>query len=260
MSKFQKNDKVRIYTLAYKPTPYRLPDGALYTTIHVGAALHNYFFGIPDCTGENISRLNNVYCETTGLYWLLYNRPQTLKYIGCQQYSKILNLKANTDFDKLFQEYNAVAVPFETKNGGVPCTVRQQWQKWHPKEVLDLAEEFIKFYHPEYSADWDTYINNGNFLYISSGFVMRVRDFEEYCNLFFDTCAYITVRLGATNENLFETVKAKFDSGEWKNMFIGRPHDYHCLIYGFLCERMLTMYLRHLGNVKEIDFKYNAHI
>lgn len=261
LSKFVKRDDARIYTLAYKPTPYKLPDNALHTTLHCGAALHDYHFGLPDNLGtENISALNNVYCDTSGLYWIWKNHPTTLKYIGTQQYSKWLNFKADTDFDKIFEEYNSVAVPYYCLRGGAVCSPRVQWQKWHPAEVLDLAEEYIKEHRPEYSASWDAYINQGELLYISSGVVLRTEHFEEYCELFFSMCDYITARLGATRENLFDIVKAKFDSGEWRNMFTGRPNDYMCLIYGFLNERVQTMFLRHLGKVKEVKFKYMDHV
>lgn len=262
MSVFAKRDDCRIYTLAYKPTPYKLPDNALYTTLHCGAALHDYHFGIPDNLGtENISRYNNVYCDLSGSFWIWRNHPTTLDYIGQMQYSKQIRFKPDTDFGKIFKEYDAIcAKPIHTALGGVPISVRRQFTIWHPKEIIDMAEDIIKTDFPEYYEAWDKYVNNDSVIYYSAGYVLRTQDYEEWCRLFFGVCDKIIERYGATKDTIFNVFKKKFDSGEWENKFIGRGDNYHCLIFGFLGERIFTAFVRNLGKIKEVEYKFMGRV
>lgn len=257
-SKFVKREDARLYVLAYKPC--KVPNNALVTTIHCGAALHNYFFGIPDDYGENISKYNNIFCDLTGTYFIWKNHETNFKYIGQMQYSKLLKFKPDTDFDKIFENYNGIAVPFYTLKNGARCTLREQWCTYHPQEWLDTIEEIIAEKYPEYIQPWQEYVNEGTVLYYGAGMVLRTADFERYCELLFGICDEFIKRYGGTPEVVFENLKARFASGEYINHFWGRNENYCCFVFGFAAERIATMFLKNLGNIMETEYQLMNHV
>ena len=123
-----------------------------------------------------------------------------------------------------------------------------------------MAEDIIKEKYPEYSEAWEKYVKQGGMIYYSNGVIMRSADFDKYCELFFGICDEIIKRYGATKDTIFNVFKNKFDSGEWVNHFYGRGDNYHCLLFGFLNERIMTMFIRNLGKIKELEYTHMPHV
>ena len=258
---YQKRTDARIFILAYKPVPYKLPSNPLYNIIHVGAELHDYYFGTPDNLGEpNISKYNKVYCETTGTYWINNHHPENLKWIGQCQYSKLIRFHYNTDFETIFQDHDAIAVPLMSTIHGNPATVFDQFCVWHPREIIEMAEDIIKEKFPEYSEAWDKHVRHGYVIYYSGGYILRTEDYHEWCRFFFGVCDEIIKRYGATKDTILDVFDAKFKSGKWVNHFIGRTDGYEKLLFGFLAERLFTAFVRNLGNIMDIEYDFKAHV
>ena len=52
--------------------------------------------------------------------------------------------------------------------------------------ILKTTPYIICESYPEYSDDWDEFINNGTDLYYSNGFVLPSEKYDEYCAFLFD--------------------------------------------------------------------------
>ncbi|MGI6229927.1 MAG: DUF4422 domain-containing protein [Tractidigestivibacter sp.] len=94
---------VKIVVVTHKQAP--MPEGDLYLPLQVGKALHpEVDLGIAcDNTGDNISALNDKYCELTGLYWAWKNVDAD--FIGLTQYRRVFAssgmVRASSDQEKL---------------------------------------------------------------------------------------------------------------------------------------------------------------
>ena len=260
-NRFMKRDDARIYVLGYKPAP--MPDNSLYTPLEVGYALHSRHFAQSDATGDNISALNAAYCELTGTYWIWKNRPTTLKWVGQCQYSKLIKLPQDTDFERIFAEYNAISVPWScVDDDNNPKSLRRQFCGWHPQEWLDNVEDIIKTDYPEYAEAWDKYINNPeeNTIYASAGYILKAEDYDRWCELIFGICDKFLQRYGGTVESMHKIFFEKLQSGEYFNRFIGREGFYFGLVFGFLAERIFTMWIRNLGKIMNLKYEYSQRV
>jgi len=80
-------ENCRIYVITHKKITPFLEDG--YKTLLVGANKNNAFENdyLLDNTGENISDLNDSYCELTGLYWIWKNAKEDI--VGLVHYRRV---------------------------------------------------------------------------------------------------------------------------------------------------------------------------
>lgn len=84
--------KVKIIVCYHKPGEYISND--IYLPIHVGKSLAKISLPIQgDDIGENISDMNNLYCELTGLYWAWKNLDAD--YIGLCHYRRFFTFERN---------------------------------------------------------------------------------------------------------------------------------------------------------------------
>ena len=62
---------LNVYVLSHKDVPFKYDYTDSYRFLEVGSALHNEpIYDIRDNSGKNISKLNLIYTETTGHYWI----------------------------------------------------------------------------------------------------------------------------------------------------------------------------------------------
>nr|HCI9058099.1 DUF4422 domain-containing protein [Klebsiella quasipneumoniae] len=62
---------MKIYVVAHKK--FNVPSEEIYIPVKVGQAQLSFEQGVSDDTGENISHLNDTFCEMTALYWIWKN-------------------------------------------------------------------------------------------------------------------------------------------------------------------------------------------
>ena len=85
---------MEIYVMHHKKNGVKYPDG--YLPMLVGAQKHEAGFKkgfVGDDTGDNISCLNDSYCEMTGLYWMWKN--STADIIGLVHYRRFFMFLKN---------------------------------------------------------------------------------------------------------------------------------------------------------------------
>lgn len=84
--------KIKIIVCYHKP--FKFITNEVYLPIHVGRTLSKLKLPIQgDDTGDNISNLNNLYCELTGLYWAWKNIDAD--YIGLCHYRRFFTFENN---------------------------------------------------------------------------------------------------------------------------------------------------------------------
>ncbi|HHZ3203118.1 TPA: DUF4422 domain-containing protein, partial [Klebsiella pneumoniae] len=62
---------MKIYVVAHKK--FNVPSEEIYIPVKVGQAQLSFEQGVSDDTGDNISHLNDTFCEMTALYWIWKN-------------------------------------------------------------------------------------------------------------------------------------------------------------------------------------------
>lgn len=258
-NRFNKRSDGRIYQMAYKPAP-KLRDDSLYSVIECGAHFNSRHFAIRDDCGENISLLNPSYAENTGIYWLWKNRETDFRYLGVCQYRRRLKLPQNTDFDAVFQDFNAMGCCLSTKElNPAFATVREQFCYWHGAQHLNLISNIIYNKHNWFYDAWITALEQDT-LFASSCFVMKAEDYDKYCELLFSILHDFMEYYGGTVDSLDYSLHQEIAAGEFIDNLAGHElhmgYIYQTFMPAFAAERILTAYMLNLGKIKKLPYEY----
>ena len=257
-----KRPDIQIYIYGHKPVEYGIWNNSLYTPLEVGAYQREKLFDIRDNEGDNISIWNPIYGELTGMYWLWKNNITSLKYIGtCQtnlkfvgvcQYRRRLEFKEDTDFNAIFIDYDIV-LPTPLK-----MNPKTQYSACHSKNDIEEVENIIAEKFPDYKEAFNSFWN-GNKLWYSNSFVMRVEDFEDYCEFLFGVFEEFKTRKGWTTP---EDISAEIGMEMGVTRNTARGLKYQRQIFGFLGERLLGVFVTRRfkeDRIKEIEYlKYEG--
>lgn len=214
--------KTSLYVMTHKKFPE--PTDPLYVPLHVGAALHAPLPYISDDTGDNISVKNPNFCELTGLYWVWKNDPES-DVVGLCHYRRFFvdenGKKLGLEFvNAALKKYDVIMTPqFVLKSG----TLWEHYVSEHHEQDLVVLRSAIEKLYPEYLAAFDE-VMGGSRSYFANMFITRKSLADEYCKWLFDI--------------LFETEK---------NLDISGYDAYNSRVFGFLSERMLTVWLHKRG-------------
>lgn len=228
----EKREDAQIYILTHKPIDYQRED-SLYTPLQVGFNAGR-LCPLRDNVGFEISNWNQIYAEVTGIYWVWRNRPENLKYIGVCQYRRRLEFEEDTDFDKLFQEYDVVTMT------PIRCVPERQFAMCHCREDLELAEGIVKERYPDLAGKWDRIMKLGSDLLYSNGMVMPAESFDHFCSFLFDVLEEFKGWKGwDTPNDAIEDVRKDIAEGRRRG---ARGLDYQAQVFGFLTERLWTFW------------------
>lgn len=205
--------KIKLF-VSYKDK-HKIIKSSIISPIQTGRAIADEVFDemIGDDTGDNISVLNNRFCETTGIYWVWknYEKIENPDYIGFMHYRRHflfgddnyvpnycglvkysdLNedyLKNNLDDEKikkLVEQYDVI-IPKRIENeidNGVRNNY-QQYKHFHNISDLDKALSLLVEKHPDYKEYVEEY-KKSNYAYFLDMFIMKKNIFLEYCNWLF---------------------------------------------------------------------------
>ena len=208
---------------------YSFPQNNIYVPIQVGKILNREDFGyLGDDTGENISEKNPFFSELTALYWAGENQfLKDMEYCGLVHYRRYFSgtesfgkfkIMGKSDIEKIMTEYDVI-VPKKRKY--YIETVRDHYAHAHYKKDLDVLEEVLKEYSPEYMDAFNGVMQQRS-LYLYNMFVMRTENFDAYCKWLFPI--------------LFE-VEKRVDISQYDR--------YQRRIFGFLAERLFNVWLLH---------------
>lgn len=258
---------IRIYVHYYKETEIPVKND-LYWPVMAGNALYNtqneQF--ITDDTGDHISDRNKTYSELTGIYWAWKNTNQPVvgschyrRYFTAQAepfdhrlkrliyypvglykkrfgliYTKNVKRFGNRilnaiEIQSILTDYDAI-LPQRRK---LKYSVRQHYERYHKSEDLALLEQILENDYPEYLQSYSE-IMQGKRLYANNMFVLNDEYFQAFMKWLFAV--------------LFE-----FE----KRTNINEYQGYQQRIFGFLGERLLTVWFHHHKlKVKELPVVY----
>lgn len=245
---------IKIFVFHYKPGSVIVnkPEYSHLWAGKNGAKEYEEFIG--DDTGDNISDKNKYYSELTGLYWVwkntksdivgschyrryftnakepvFYRLKRLLYYLaGIWKKRYGLTYTQNIDFWKpkilaestindLLEEYEAI-LPKARK---LKYSVKEHYTRYHNIEDLDLIEKILKRDHPEYLESYKTVLK-GNKMFANNMFILKWETFERLMEWLF-------------------SILFKFE----KEINLNNYMDYQERIFGFLSERLITLWIFH---------------
>ena len=271
LEKAKKRTDVQIFMLCYDKKEYDFLDDAVVTPLQCGAANGKDVCILKDNTGNNISELNYIFVENTGIYWIWKNVTNA-EYKGNMQYRRRLKgINENTDFEAIFKNYDVIcAKPYNYPENyrWIPAnTVRDGYGFSHCVDDLDIMGDVVKELYPNYAEDWDKYIVNGQDLYYSSGFILPAEKYDEYCQFMFNCSQGWLKKTGINSRDdlLFWVGKRmgkdmfpRYKMERVDIMNLSREANlYQTRVLGYIGERLFTTWLLHwFPKEKRLELDY----
>ena len=176
-----KRSDAQIFILSHKKEDFVI-DNDLFTPIEVGA----YYNDIPqynlrdNLNEDNISKLNPIYLEQTGVYYIYKHLADNYKYIGLNQHRRQFDVSEDADFDELFSQYKIIL-----HKEDLPASIIMQYYMAHNIDDLDLVLKIILEKDNSYS-DIINQLNYINFLFTNASYITTSDVFKDYCSFYFD--------------------------------------------------------------------------
>ncbi len=194
------------------------PPDPIYVPLHVGRYGKPDLGYLGDDTGENISDLNFIYGELTGLFWIWQN-VEDIDYAGLCHYRRyFLNVKGQAmdkaDYIRLLEQYDAI-VPRHAECSG---SYRQHFGRSHNGGDMDAVGRALKRIYPSYAAAYDQAMG-GTVFYGGNLVVTKLPILKAYAEWLF---------------RIFVEASEEIDVSSYD--------DYHKRVYGFLSEQMFYVY------------------
>lgn len=226
----------RFYIVSHKN--FAFPKDSHYIPIFVGPNNIQYHSNsVNDKEGDNIADKNPNYCELTALYWIWKN-VKNVDYIGFVHYRRYFynhwfsrnykNLISEKRLKKYMKCYDIVL----PKQNVSTLTMREEYVhdgSGLSKDLLVLQEVMSELY-PEYSQDLKEVLN-GHRSYLFNMFFCHKVLMDQYCEWLF---------------HVLKEVEARVD--------ISKYNPQQARIYGYMAERLMTVYVRHHHlKIKEVQ-------
>lgn len=243
-------DKINPLVLVVTHKEDVLIDDHMFKPIMVNhdVAMPNHW--LKDNTGDHISFKNKSFCELTAMYWAWKNISDDHTHIGLFHYRRGMCLKSR--FDNFFRtKYyadskedvtryidkkslwnlaveNIVCLP---KKEGVKGSIAEHYRNRHHSMdwniLLDvMSEKVVNF------SDAKMFFDNSNQARWGNMFFMPKDVFDEYCTWLFDILFELEKRVEVSHDN------------------------YQSRVFGFISERLLTLYFDHLKKYKIKNLPY----
>ena len=237
------NKDVNIWVFGYEEPSFKIIEDDIHIPLQVGAYNRKQICQLADDSLYNISEKNPIYSELTGLYWVWKNIGD-IKYKGCEHFRRHFNL-TQKQIETILEHYDII-LPQRYVLNAQNC--EDFHKKFHNIKDLKLCEEIILELYPEYEDSYNKFIKNGREIYIANSFITSNDNFNKICEFLFTIFFEFEKRMG------FSTID------EWRNYVIdsniqicppdhkekGRTWvDYQLRIFGFLSERLITLYVLH---------------
>jgi len=214
---------------------------------------------------DNISIKNKNFNELTALYWAWKNLDTNI--IGLMHYRRFLDFSYKKPFFKKEKNIHpAISIDLSDRRlnylkneskvlkyiektlgiydiicpkklynvrDNVYETITKQYYTDHIGTDWDKCMEILLQKYPDYSASVSKYLDNGNILYIGNMFVAPKKWFNHYCEWLFDILFELEKQITISNDT------------------------YQARVFGFLSERLFTLYiLHHQFKTKELPILF----
>ena len=240
------DSKIKILVCCHKPC--ELPQDNIFLPIHVGAALSDMSLGIQrddQLNGEpcdNISSKNRSFCELTAIYWAWKNIKKIypeLQYIGLNHYRRFFSFNetrltasgipkdvkniAQYKLDKSkIESWLSSNKVITTPKAHLKTSVASGYEHAHYSSDLRIVHDIVREEFPESLQAFNDVLLGCNYFYDCNMFIMPWNEFDKYCEWLFAI--------------LFEAEK---------RIDISRYDTYQKRIFGFMAERLWTVWIKH---------------
>lgn len=209
-----------IFVMTHKA--YDEPKDPVYRSLQVGRGSDNADKSLPylgDDTGDNISKLNWLYGELTGLYWLYKNYKES-DNVGICHYRRFYvnddgSLYNERDFERILSSYDIITSDRNISSD----SVYDGYALSHNIDDLIACGRAIDELSPGYRKAFDEVLA-GNSCCYANLCVMPHGLFDEYCGWLFA---------------VFDIASKDIDVSDYDN--------YHKRVYGFLSEILLNVWI-----------------
>ena len=227
---------MHLYVVSHKQ--FKCPNINGYIPIQVGRKFTNTNLGfLSDDTGDNISDKNNTYCELTALYWMWKNddsKPDEIvglchyrRYFTKSMYSKSYKFYPDAaDIETDLKHYDLIL----PKKVLLKSSVAEKYSLTGSgfQKDLDMLRDVVDKKYHDYISDYDS-VMDGKEQYFWNMFLCRKEIMNQYCEWLFDILGDLERRTDLTGYNKQQT-----------------------RIYGFLSERLLNVWIKHMNlDIKE---------
>lgn len=194
------------------------PQEPVYVPLHVGKYGKPDLGYLGDDTGENISDLNFLYGELTGLFWIWQNVYE-VDYVGLCHYRRyFINSRkqamSKQDYLELLEQYDAI-VP---KHAECEGSYYEHFGTSHNSRDLDAVGRALKRIYPSYGEAYDRAME-GSIYYWGNLVVTSLPILKAYAEWLFQ---------------IFVEASEEID--------VSGYDDYHKRVYGFLSEQMFYVF------------------
>lgn len=182
----------------------------------------------------NISEKNANYCELTGLYYF-YKNDKDAEVFGLEHYRRLFTKRKyylfrypflkSKDIDKILKN-NDIIVPTKVT---LSKTVYEQYAEEHIIEDLNSVVNIIREKYPDYIESCEK-ILSGNSVYFCNMFIAKREIIEKYCSWLFDILFELEKQINLSNRD-----------------------DFQKRVFGFLSERMFTIWLDKNSDIKRFE-------
>ena len=211
--------KKSIFVVSHKE--FLSPEESMYLPISVGGNSIGNNNHLKDNTKDNISYLNDRFCELTAIYWIWKNyKSEEKDIIGICHYRRyfkgqegvLKESEVNIHMDK----YDLI-IP--RKRNYFIIKIKDHYGKAHDYNDLQVARVVIERDWPQYMDSYEA-ILNGKTLSLYNMLITRYEIFNEYCEWVFDI--------------LFKMEKI---------INVDEYDHYQKRLFGFLSERLFNVWL-----------------
>lgn len=208
---------MKIYVMTHKKCDLPVAEG--YVPLHVGRTLSQNLGYLEDNTGDNISDLNPLFGELTGLYWIWKNDTDS-DIIGINHYRRFFadfdgNLLQKETVEKVMESYDVIA-PIQMVGED---SHYETYKKVHNVKDMDAVRLAIEECYPEYVETFDRVMSTKEGYY-GNLCVMKREVYMAYCEWLFTVLFRASREIDVTN----------YDA-------------YHRRVYGFLSEPLLKVFI-----------------
>ena len=191
--------------------------------MHVGRALHpenieamgSDFIG--DDTGDNISLLNNRYCELTALWWMWKNADAEYKgLVHYRRHFRTLDtsmMRAGDRFDRIATEAdfrsliaNGAAVIVPNRRNYYIETIQSHWEHTLPVEQLEVTRRVLADLSPSSMGFFERVLSSRG-AHMFNMMLMRSDLFDDYCSWLFPLLFELARRL---NPDQYDSFNARY--------------------------------------------------
>lgn len=162
-----------------------IKDNPIYKLLFLGEGGRETNEYLRDDTGDNISHLNLIFSELTGLYWMWKNSPSDI--IGLDHYRRYFSNKkyfgrllTKEDILNDLENHDIILVK---KNEPLRGTNRKTFEEWD--EYFDITIDIIKEVCPEYEVSFRKIIDTNYPVSFFNMFICEKEILDGYCEWVF---------------------------------------------------------------------------